>query len=119
MRYSEDKTIEEPIIQWLQKQGWTYKQPHKFTREFTEAVDKPVLLQSIQKLNQNTVKTEDDAQAIIYRLTNLPNNIQGNKEFFTWLRNEGSISLRPDENLKRIVEGSCGFLHSICGYDSK
>ncbi|NQT09336.1 HsdR family type I site-specific deoxyribonuclease, partial [Candidatus Bathyarchaeota archaeon] len=85
------------------EQGWTYKQPKEINREFHEAFDKYVLHQSLKKLNPTIIQTDSDAQTIIDKLVNLPNDIQGNKEFFIWLRNEGSISLRPDEHRKDIT----------------
>jgi len=103
MNYTESETVEKPIIEWLKEQGWIYKPPQEINREFHEAFDKITLHQSLKKLNPTTIQTDSDAQTIIDRLANLPNDIQGNKEFFTWLRNEGSISLRPDEHRKDIT----------------
>ncbi|MCW4051399.1 MAG: HsdR family type I site-specific deoxyribonuclease [Candidatus Bathyarchaeota archaeon] len=102
MGYTESETVEKPIINWLQEQGWTYKPPQETDRAFHESFDKPILHNSLRKFNPSVVKTDSDAQTIIGRLANLPNEIKGNKEFFTWLRNEGSISLRQNEHSKDI-----------------
>lgn len=102
MSYSELETVEKPIIEWLQEQGWAFRPPLEINREFHETFDKSLLHRAIKKLNPQVLPTDSDAQTIIDRLANLSNDIQGNKEFFTWLRNEGSISLRPDEHSKDI-----------------
>lgn len=103
MDYTEWGTVEKPIIEWLQQQGWTYKKPQELERQPHEALHKPTLQQSLRKLNPNIVKNDGDTQTIIDRLTSPHNDIQGNKEFFDWLRNEGSISLRPDEHSQTIT----------------
>lgn len=103
MGYTESETVEKPIIEWLEEQGWTYKHPQEINRGFHEAFDRPLLYQAIKNFNPTIIQTDSDAQTIIDRLANLSNDIQGNKEFFTWLRNEGSISLRPDEHHKDIT----------------
>jgi len=102
MGYTESETVEKPIIKWLQGLGWTFKPPLEINREFHEAFNKSVLHQALKKLNPNIIQSDSDAQTIIDRLANLPNDIQGNKEFFKWLRNEGSIGFRPDEHSKDI-----------------
>ena len=103
MGYTESDTVEKPIIEWLQEQGWDFKPPLEIIREFHETFDKSLLHQTLKKLNPHHIQTDGDAQTIMDRLANLSNDIQGNKEFFTWLRNEGSISLRPDQHSKNIT----------------
>ena len=95
MVYAESGTVEDPIIKWLEELGWKYLKPQEIQREFTEAFDKPILLNSLLKLNKSVLQSENDAIRIIDRISNLPTGIRGNKEFFDWLKNEASISLRP------------------------
>jgi len=102
MGYRESETVEKPIIEWLKELGWAFKPPLEINRDFHEAFDKSTLHHFIKKFNPTTIQTDSDAQTIIGRLSNLPNEIEGNKEFFKWLRNEGSISLRQNEHSKKI-----------------
>ena len=102
MVYAESGTVEDPIIKWLEELGWKYLKPQQIQRKFTEAFDKPILLESLLELNQDILQSENDTIRVIDRISNLSTGIRGNKEFFDWLKNEASIILRPGEMSQTI-----------------
>lgn len=101
-RYTEDDTVERPIIKYLMAQGWTYKKPKDLDRGITDSFDRRVLFNAIKRLNPEIVKNDADVEQVINQLGNVENSLSGNKEFFDWLRNEKSISLRVDEHQQDI-----------------
>jgi len=102
MAYTESGTVEKPIVEWLQELGWTYVEPESIVRDYDEAFDQDRLVESLKKLNPTICKSSSDIERIVSRITQLDNDIRGNKEFFDWLKNEGSISLRPGEKSRTI-----------------
>lgn len=100
--YTESEIVEKPIIKWLSELGWTYVDPDTITRDLDNPFISNQLASAIKKLNPDLIESNNDVEKIIEKLGLLPNDIRGNKEFFDWLKNEGSISLRTGEKHQSV-----------------
>ena len=100
--YTESETVEKPILGWLQEQGWRYLDPEKINRPYEGPFILTSLEAAISRLNPNLVKSKGDVEKIVDRLRQFPNDVRGNREFFDWIRNEGSISLRTGEKNQAV-----------------
>jgi type I restriction enzyme R subunit len=100
--YTESETVEKPILGWLQEQGWRYLDPEKTNRPYEDPFILNSLESTISRLNPTLIKSKSDVDKIIDKLRQFPNDIRGNKEFFDWIRNEGSISLRTGEKNQTV-----------------
>ncbi len=102
MTYTEFKTVEKPIIEWLQGLGWKYISQDDLKRDLEEPFDLPTLQQAIKRLNSEIIKTDEDIEKVVNQLRRFSNDIRGNKEFFEWLKGERSLVLKPGEKAKTI-----------------
>jgi len=102
MTYTEFKTVEKPIIEWLQGLDWKYISPDELKRDTEETFDLPTLQAAIKKLNPETIKTDEDVEKVVNQLRRFSNDIRGNKEFFEWLKGERSLVLKPGEKARTI-----------------
>lgn len=102
MPYTEFNVVEKPIIEWLQTLGWEYVPASEFKRDFEEPFDLSTLEQAIKRLNPRVVVTDEDVEKVVSRLRRLPNDINGNQEFFEWLKGERSLVLKTGEKAKTI-----------------
>lgn len=102
MVYTEFRTVEQPIIKWLQKLGWRYVSPDDLRRDIEEQFDLPTLKEALKKLNPNVIQRDEDAERVISQLRRLLNDVTGNKEFFEWFKGERSLVLKAGEKAKTI-----------------
>ena len=102
MIYTERKTVEEPIIDTLEKLGWEYVQASEFARVPEEPFDLPTLQAAISRLNPGIITTDEEVERVVSRLRMLSNDISGNREFFEWLKGERSLVLKTGEKAKTI-----------------
>jgi type I restriction enzyme R subunit len=100
--YTEYRTVEKPIIEWLQELGWEYKPAEEIPRTLEEAFDHSTLRKALKRLNNGVLESGGDVESVIAKLERLPNDITGNKEFLEWLKGERSIVLKPGEKSKTI-----------------
>ena len=100
--YTESEIVEKPIIKWLSEIGWTYIDPDTLTRDLDDPFIQDHLKSAIKKLNPDLIESNSDVEMIIEKIRQLPNDIRGNKEFFDWLKNEGSISFRTEEKRQTV-----------------
>jgi len=100
--YTEDKSVEQPIIEWLQELGWEYVPPWELPRDLEEPFDIPTLTEAIRRLNSMVVQSEEDVERILNRLRRFSNDITGNNEFFDWIKGEASLVLRQGEKAQTI-----------------
>ena len=103
MVYTESETVEKPILKWLQELGWDYIAADSIERDLDDAFDVERLKIALRKLNPDILSSDEYVEQVINKLRLLPNDIRGNKEFFDWLKNEASISLRRGEPRRTIT----------------
>ena len=102
MAYTEFGVVEKPIVQWLQRLGWTYVAPDELNRDAEEPFNLAVLKDSIQRLNPATILTAEDVDTVINHLRQIPNDINGNRRFSEWVKGDRSIVLRRGEKAQVI-----------------
>jgi len=102
MVYTESETVEKPIIEFLGELGWTFIGPDSIDRDYDKAFDEIRLREALKAFNPGVLSSEADVDKVVDRLSLLPTDIRGNEEFFKWLKNEGTITLRPGEHSKTI-----------------
>lgn len=102
MVYTEYKSVENPIVEWLHELGWRYISSLDLPRDAEEPFDIQVLTDAIRRLNIGIVRTEEEIERIINRLRRFSNDITGNREFFNWIKGEGSLVLRQGEKSQTI-----------------
>ncbi len=110
MSYTEVSVVEKPIIDWLQHLGWTYVAPDKLNRDAEEPFDLPILEEAIRRLNPAVIQSDTDVDNVINHLRRVSNDINGNREFFDWIKGEKSIVLNPGEKAQvvRLIDTSPG-----------
>jgi type I restriction enzyme, R subunit len=108
MPYTEAGIVEKPIIDWLKQLGWTYIPHDQLSRDVEEPFDLAVLKETIQRLNPATILTDSDVDTVINHLRRVSNDINGNREFFDWIKGEKSIVLNPGEKAQvvRLIDTS-------------
>lgn len=102
MSFTELYTVELPIIKWLEEFGWTYVSQENFLRNEDEPFDLSILKEAIIRLNPDVIKSTEEADMVVNQLRLLPNNIFGNRDFFSWIKSEHSIVLRTGEKAQTI-----------------
>jgi type I restriction enzyme R subunit len=102
MVYTEFRTVEKPIIEWLQKIGWKYVSPEDLKRDVEEPLHLPTLKESLKRLNPGVIQTDEDMEKVINQLRRPLNDITGNKEFFEWFKGERSLILKAGQKAKTI-----------------
>ena len=102
MPYTEFKTVEKPIIDWLVELGWEYISPEELRRESDEPFDLPTLSDAIRRLNTAIVQDNEDMEKVVNQLRRMSNDINGNREFFEWLKGERSIVLWPGKKAETV-----------------
>jgi type I restriction enzyme R subunit len=102
MAFSEARTVEQPILDWLGELGWKYVPPDALSRETEEPFDLPTLKDAIRRLNPAAVQSEEDVEKVVGQLRRLSNDLNGNREFFQWLKGEKSIVFRQGEKAQTV-----------------
>ncbi|MGA2573246.1 MAG: HsdR family type I site-specific deoxyribonuclease [Candidatus Methanomethylicaceae archaeon] len=101
MPFTEFKTVEKPIIDWLVELGWKYVPPNEMVRDADEPFHLPSLKRAIIKFN-SVIRNDSDVDRVINQLRVISNNIYGNSDFFDWVKGEKSIILRQGETAQTI-----------------
>jgi len=106
--FTEFSVVEKPIIDWLQHLGWTYVAPDKLGRDAEEPFDLLIIKEAIQRLNPAILQSDTDVDNVINHLRRISNDINGNREFFEWIKGEKSIVLNPGEKAQviRLIDTS-------------
>lgn len=102
MVYTEFRTVEKPIIEWLQKIGWRYVNPEDLKRDSEEPFDLPTLRESLKSLNPAVIQADEDVEKVINQLRRPLNDITGNRKFLEWIKGERSLVLRAGQKAKTI-----------------
>ena len=85
MPFTEFKTVEKPIIDWLVELGWKYVPPNEMVRDADEPFHLPSLKRAIIKFN-SVIRNDSDVDRVINQLRVISNNIYGNSDFFDWVK---------------------------------
>ena len=106
MVYTERGTIENFVIQELQKLGWKYVDPKEMGKRRGEAFEDALIIEDVKaaakRLNEVEL-TEADLNFIITTLRTLPQNIDGIDKFLDIIRN-GLVVPIQKENKARVIK---------------
>jgi type I restriction enzyme R subunit len=110
MVYTEKHTVEDFIIQELQKLGWKYIDPKEIKFERGENFEEPLIIEKLKKalkrINSKLELTDNDLNFIITSLRNLPPNVEGIIRFLDIFKNGIVIPLEKERKneLIKIVD---------------
>lgn len=112
MIYTEKGTVEDFIIEELQKLGWKFIPPDEMRklrkRDYEEPLVVELLKRAICRINENVEFTNADLDFILTRLRTIPSNIEGIKEFLYYLKFGLKVPLqkRGKERIIKLVDYS-------------
>jgi type I site-specific restriction-modification system R (restriction) subunit len=85
MIYTEKGTVEDFILQELQKLGWKYVEPEQMNQRRKEDFEDPLVIgdlkEALKKLNTQVELIEPDLDFIAIKLRTTPANIEGIRQF--------------------------------------
>lgn len=110
-RFSEEATVENPILEWLQtpELGWHFEDRRSVEANFRArlangSVDErevlllPILKQKLLELNPGVITDDERADRVVTLLRGL----RDNQEWIAWLRNEKTLKFAPNEPSRTI-----------------
>jgi type I restriction enzyme R subunit len=107
MLYTEKGTVENFIIQELQKLGWKYVSPEEIKLIRKENYEEPLILENLKNalknINQDVEFTDADLDFIIISLRTIPSNIEGIRTFLDRFRN-GLVVPIQKEGKERVIK---------------
>jgi type I restriction enzyme R subunit len=107
MLYTEKGTVEDFIIQELQKLGWKYLTPEEMKLKRKENFEEPLVLENLKNalknINQDVEFTDADLDFIIISLRTIPSNIEGIRTFLDRFRN-GLVVPIQKEGKERVIK---------------
>jgi type I restriction enzyme R subunit len=107
MPYTEKGTVEDFIIQELQKLGWKYVKPEEMKRMRKKNYEEPLVLENLRKalpaINREVEFTEADIDFVILSLRVIPSNIEGIRTFINRFRN-GLVVPMQKEGKERVIK---------------
>jgi type I restriction enzyme R subunit len=107
MPYTEKGTVEDFIIQELQKLGWKYVKPAEIQLMRKENYEEPLVLENLRKLlpaiNREFEFTDADLDFVIISLRTIPPNIDGIRIFLDQFRN-GLVVPMQKEGKERVIK---------------
>ena len=104
MSFSEAKTVERPILEWLTtpELDWRYESQTSVATHYRdneiEVLLLPLLRQKLKDLNRDTITDDTRADQILMRLR----AERDNQAWLSWMRNEKTHQFAPDEQYQRI-----------------
>jgi len=105
--YTEKGTVEDFIIQELQKLGWKYVNPEDMKLKRKENFEEPLVIEdlrnALKSVNRDVEFTDGDLGFIITSLTTIPPNIEGIKTFLDRFRN-GLVVPIQKEGKERVIK---------------
>jgi type I restriction enzyme R subunit len=91
MSYTEKGTVEDFIIQELQKLGWKYINPKDMNQKRKENFEDPLVIEdlknAIKRINTHVELSDADLDFVIISLRTVPSNIDGIRRFLDITRN--------------------------------
>ena len=107
MVYTEKGTVEDFIIQELQKLGWKYVNPEGMKLKRREDFEEPLVVEdlrnALRRVNTDVELTDADLDFIIIKLRTIPTNIEGIREFLDKFRNGLVVPLQR-EGKERVIK---------------
>jgi type I restriction enzyme R subunit len=107
MLYTEKGTVENFIIQELQKLRWEYVKPEEMNLRRKEDFQEPLVIndlrEALTKINSNVELAGADLDFVITSLRTIPANLEGIRRFLDIFRN-GSVVPLQKEGKERIVK---------------
>ncbi|HDN97985.1 MAG TPA: HsdR family type I site-specific deoxyribonuclease [bacterium] len=107
MPYTEAGTVENFIIQELQKLGWKYITPEEMNAKREEKFEELIVVEdlrnALRKINPGIELTDADLDFIIVSLRTTPTNLEGIKRFLDIFRNGLVIPLQK-ERKERVIK---------------
>lgn len=104
MSFSEAKTVENPILDWLTSPelNWRFEDQSSVVKHYreneVEALLLPLLRQNLKDLNPDVITEDARADQILLRLR----AERDNAEWLSWMRNEKTHQFASDEQYQRI-----------------
>jgi type I restriction enzyme R subunit len=107
MLYTEKGTVEDFIVQELQKLGWKYVKPEEMKLIRKENYEEPLVLENLRKalpaINRGVEFTDADLDFVIISLRTIPSNIEGIRTFLDRFRN-GLVVPIQKEGKERVIK---------------
>ncbi|MEM2111899.1 MAG: HsdR family type I site-specific deoxyribonuclease, partial [Candidatus Bathyarchaeia archaeon] len=107
MLYTEKGTVEDFIIQELQKLGWKYVNPEEMKLKRKEDFEEPLIVDdlkdALKKINRSVELTDADLGFIITSLRTIPANLEGIRRFLDVFRNGLVVPLQKEKK-ERIIK---------------
>jgi len=107
MLYTEKGTVEDFIIQELQKLGWKYVSPEEMKLKRKENFEEPLVIEELRKalkgVNPDVEFTDADLDFIIVSLRTIPANLEGIRKFLDVFRNGLVVPLQK-EGKERVIK---------------
>jgi type I restriction enzyme R subunit len=105
--YTEKGTVEDFIIQELQKLGWKYVKPEEMKLIRKENHEEPLVLENLKNalpaINREVEFTDADLDFVIISLRTIPSNIEGLRTFLDRFRN-GLVVPIQKEGKERVIK---------------
>ena len=107
MIYTEKGTVEDLIIDELQKLGWKYVKPGEMNQRRKQDFEEPLvtenLKQGLKRVNAKVELTNADLDFIAVSLRTIPSNIEGIRRFLDTFRNGLVVPLQK-EGKERVLK---------------
>jgi type I restriction enzyme R subunit len=108
--FSEKGTVEDFILQELQKLGWKYVKPEEMNQRRKEDFEEPLVIEglkeALKRVNTQVELTEADLDFVVIKLRTLPANIEGIRQFLDIFRNGLVVPLKKEgkERVLRLID---------------
>lgn len=107
MIYTEKGTVEDFILQELQKLGWTYVKPEEMKVRRGEDFEEPLVVedlkQALKRMNSSIELTEADLSFVLTSLRTIPANIEGIRRFMDIFKNGLPVPILK-ERKERVIK---------------
>ncbi|PMB76224.1 MAG: hypothetical protein C0177_07275 [Fervidicoccus fontis] len=110
MLYTEKGTVEDFIIQELQKLGWKYVEPEEMKLKRKGDLEEPLVIEdlrnALRKVNGKIEFTDADLDFILVSLKTIPANLEGIRRFLDIFRNGLVVPLQKEgkERVIRLID---------------
>jgi type I restriction enzyme R subunit len=110
MLYTEKGTVEDFIIQELQKLGWKYVEPEEMKLKRKGDLEEPLVIEdlrnALRKVNGKIEFTDADLDFILVSLRTIPANLEGIRRFLDIFRNGLVVPLQKEgeERVIRLID---------------
>lgn len=108
--YTEKGTVEDFIIQELEKLGWKYVKPKEMNQRRKEDFEEPLVIadlkEALKSVNAKVELTEADLDFVVIKLRTIPANIEGIRQVLDIFRNGLVVPLKKEgkERVLRLID---------------